>query len=37
MTHERILLADDDAMILDVLRYQLEKEGSVDLLARRYR
>lgn len=27
MTHERILLADDDAMILDVLRYQLEKEG----------
>ena len=27
MTHECILLADDDAMILDVLRYQLEKEG----------
>lgn len=27
MTHERILLADDDALILDVLRYQLEKEG----------
>jgi len=27
MTHERILLADDDAMIVDVLRYQLEKEG----------
>ncbi len=27
MTNERILLADDDAMILDVLRYQLEKEG----------
>lgn len=27
MSNERILLADDDAMILDVLRYQLEKEG----------
>ena len=27
MTNERILLADDDALILDVLRYQLENEG----------
>lgn len=27
MTHERILLADDDPMIVDVLRYQLEREG----------
>lgn len=27
MTNERILLADDDDMIVDVLRYQLEREG----------
>ena len=27
MSAERILLADDDEMILDILRYQLEREG----------
>ncbi len=34
MTQTRILLADDDAMIVDVLSYQLEKEGYVVIPAR---
>ncbi|HRJ41008.1 MAG: response regulator transcription factor [Caldilineaceae bacterium] len=33
MTNERILLADDDEMIVDALRYQLEKEGYAVVVA----
>jgi len=33
MTNEIILLADDDEMIVDALRYQLEKEGYVVVAA----
>ena len=33
MTRETILVADDDEMIVDVLRYQLEKEGYHVLVA----
>src|SRR5512136_720255 len=33
MTQARILLADDDEMIVDVLRYQLEAEGYTVIVA----
>ena len=34
MPQETILLADDDEMIVDVLRYRLETEGYTVIVAR---
>ncbi len=33
MTNKRILVADDDDMIVDALRYQLQREGYAVIIA----